>query len=137
MIVRCIAASGRALPPSALNSRMGIRAETEFAITPGKEYHVYALTVLLGLVWYYVIDDDDPAWPVWKPAPLFEVADGWLPSTWQFGYFRFDLEQQYPVLSFPEWAHDYYFYERLVDGDPTTVAIFERRRLEIERVARL
>ena len=111
---------------------MGIDAGTHFAVTRGREYPVYAVTVLLGIVWYYVMDDDGDPYPIWAPGPLFDVVDGTLPPSWRMGYFRFSRDNQYPILSFPEWADDHWYYERLVDRDPEAVEVLARRRLEIE-----
>ncbi|WP_405062218.1 hypothetical protein OG474_11405 [Kribbella sp. NBC_01505] len=132
MIVRCIANVADSLPPTAYDSGRGITAETEFPLTLGCSYPVYGITVLLGLTWYYVLNDDDLPWPVWAPAPLFEIVDGRFPASWQCGYFVFGRDNQYPLISFPEWATDYFFYERLVDGEPAARAIFDQRRREIE-----
>ncbi|MEZ5125300.1 MAG: hypothetical protein R2826_03500 [Thermoleophilia bacterium] len=131
MIVRCIAVDGSALPTTSYDPRQGITADTEFPVTLGRRYAVYAITVYLGIAWYYIMDDDGNPWPVWTPAPLFEIADGSLPSSWQIGYFRFDREDQYPIVSFPEWASDHSFYERLVDRDAAAVRIFTTRRHEV------
>jgi len=90
------------------------------------------MTVFLGIAWFYVLNDDGHDWPSWTPAPMFEVVDGSLPGSWKIGYFRFDRDNQFPIVSFPEWAEDHMFYERLVDGDPTAVRIFGERRGEIE-----
>jgi len=38
---------------------------------------------------------------------------------------------EYPLISFPEWASDHFFYERLVDGDPETMRIYANRVAEI------
>lgn len=132
MIVRCIANTGQALPTVNVDPRMGLDRSAEFPLTVGSSYTVVAVTIFLGTAWYYVLDDDGLDWPVWKPSSLFEIEDGSLPASWKFGYFRFSLENQFPILSFPEWAGDHRFYERLVDGDPATVEIFVRRRQEIE-----
>jgi hypothetical protein len=132
MIVRSIANLADSLPPMAYDSSRGITAETEFPVTPGRSYAVFGITVLLGLTWYYVLDDDDLGWPTWAPAPLFEVVDGRIPASWQYGYFMFGRDEQFPLISFPEWASDHLFYERLVDGEPEALATFAQRRHEIE-----
>lgn len=133
MIVRCIDTTGDALPIIARDPVRGVDADTAFALTRGREYPAYAMTVLLGIVWYYVMDDDGHPWPTWVPGPLFEVIDGSFPPSWRLGYFRFSRDEQYPILSFPEWAQDHQFYERLVDGDLDAIEVFARRRREIER----
>lgn len=136
MIVRCIETTGDALPSASRDPLQGIDMDTVFAVSQEREYPVYAVTVLLGITWYYVMDDDRHPWPTWVPAPLFDVVDGSLPSSWRLGYFRFARDDQYPILSFPEWAQDHQFYERLVDGDPVAVEVFSHRRVEVEALPR-
>lgn len=132
MIVRCTARTGDVLPSMSRDSSVGIDGSTEFPVTVGRSYLVFAMTIYLGVAWYYIMDDDGHAWPTWVPAPLFEVVDGSLPASWRVGYFHFGREDQYPIVSFPEWAEDQQFYERLVDGDATAVRIFSERKREIE-----
>lgn len=133
MIVRCIANTGAALPSFSYDKNQGVTAESVFAVTLGRNYHVFGVTTLLGTAWYYILNDDGHEWPAWVPAPLFDVVDGRLPASWIVGYFRFSRESQYPMVSFPEWATDHEFYERLVDGDSEAVRVFSMRRAEIEQ----
>ncbi|MBO9521876.1 MAG: hypothetical protein J7518_10090 [Nocardioidaceae bacterium] len=133
MIVRCISNTGESLPATSRDSSQGVNSDTEFPVTIGRSYPVFAVTVFLGTAWYYVLDDDAHDWPTWIPAPLFDVVDGALPESWRVGYFRFGVEDQYPILSFPEWASDHAFYERLVGRDPEAVRIFAMRRTEVEQ----
>lgn len=135
MRVRCIASSGSALPASCIDEPANITRDTEFPLTVGSDYVVYGTTMHRGHCWYYVFDDNKLTYPVWKLAPLFEVSDPALPHDWIVGYTRSDnYPESYPVFSFPEWALDHYFYERLVDGDATAVAIFAARRVSAEQV---
>ncbi|HEX9643642.1 MAG TPA: hypothetical protein VGC11_06565 [Acidimicrobiia bacterium] len=107
--------------------------ESMFPLTIGRIYVVYGITTFRGHVRYYVLDDDQLPYPVWRLAPLFDLLDGRLPSSWRFGYFRLDsADVGVPIITFPEWANDHYFYERLVDGDPDAVATFAWRRTEAE-----
>jgi hypothetical protein len=87
---------------------------------------VYAVTSFLGGFWYYLLDDDQLGYPVWYPAPVFDVVDGQVPSNWELGHHDVGGGRFFAVLSFPEWARDRFFYERLVDGDPAAVSTFER-----------
>lgn len=132
MIVRCVANSGMDLPTVNLDPRSGYDRSTEFPLTLGREYPVFGLTVFLGTAWYYILDDDGNSWPIWFPSALFDVVDGTLPASWIVGHFRLGGEEQYTILSFPEWATDYNFYERLLDRDPDTERVFDLRRKEIE-----
>lgn len=132
MIVRAITTTGDVLPALSRDSAAGVDSDTEFPVTPGRTYAVFAVTIYLGLAWYYILNDDGHPWPTWAPAPLFEVVDGSLPNSWKICYFNFDRENQYPILSFPEWAEDPTFYERLVDGDEAATRAFNERRPEVE-----
>ena len=131
MIVRATATTGEVLPVLSRDSAAGIDIETDFPVTLGRAYAVFAVTIYLGIAWYYIFNDDGHPWPTWAPAPLFEVVDGAIPASWRFGYFNFARENQYPILSFPEWAEDHTFYERLVDGDEAVVRVFNERRREV------
>ncbi|MEZ0579131.1 hypothetical protein [Nocardioides sp. MH1] len=132
MIVRCIANTGASLPAANIDTRRGYDRATEFPLTIGDSYAVFAFTIFLGTGWYYVIDDDRLDWPTWMPASLFDVVDGSIPAGWKLGYVRLSADDQRPIVSFPEWADDPAFYERLVDQDPVAVQVFDRRRREIE-----
>lgn len=132
MIIKCLSNDGTALPASCLDPRAGISSDTVFPLTVGRKYAVYAFTVFLSHIWYYIINDDRLPWPVWAPAPLFDVTDGTLPQGWVYGYFRFANGDQYPLVSFPEWATDRRFYERLVDGGKPERELFLHWRQELE-----
>lgn len=132
MRVICVNNVADWLPKSAEDPLDQVTEETDFPVTPGRSYLVFGVTQRLGLSWYYIIDDDQFEYPTWRPASLFEILDGSIPDSWEFGFFKFSREYQVPVLSFPEWASDYYFYERLLNDDPEALAVFARRRAEIE-----
>jgi hypothetical protein len=72
--------SGAALPAGYLDSRRGYTESADFALMIGSEYAVYGVTTFLVGVWYYVLDGDRNPWPVWKPAPLFDIVDPQLPA---------------------------------------------------------
>lgn len=132
MRVICVSESGDALPASALDSAMGIRRDDTFDVSVGEEYTVYAITILKGHCWYFVFDRTSADYPKWNPAALFEVSDPSLPASWVFGYIRVPGREEYPVISFPEWALDGHFYERLVDGFGDATDTFASRRIEAE-----
>ncbi|WP_327393177.1 hypothetical protein OG533_31595 [Streptomyces sp. NBC_01186] len=85
-----------------------------------------------GLFWYYILDDRDLGYPVGHPCALFNVEDGTIPSWWIANYFPHYLNERSgtSIISFPEWATDAQFYEKLFDGDPAALAAFNN---EIER----
>ena len=131
MLVRALYNEGSKLPTELLRSEYGLTASSDFALTPGKLYAVQAITVFLGWIWYYVIDDDNAPFPIWKPAPLFEVVEGYVPAGWRFAHLSNPYTgAPYPILSFPEWTNDVFFYDRLVSREASAVAAFTRHRLE-------
>lgn len=132
MLVTCIDNRASRLPSSLIGTRTAIQPETEFPLTVGQAYVVYALTIWHAYLWYYVLDDDHLLYPVWTPAPLFDVTDGGVPGGWCIAYYRMAHDDEYPIISFPEWANDRLFYERLVDGDEDAQRIFASRKAEID-----
>lgn len=135
MRLLCIANTSNDLPSECLVDPRVLKPGKTFAVTVGASYVVYAVTVYRGFAWYYVLDDNELEYPVWKPAPLFELESGAIPGGWVLGYVRSEKEDVgYPLLSFAEWANDRTFYERLVDGDDDAVAVFDRQRIEAEFV---
>jgi hypothetical protein len=133
VIVECLANSGEALPEASRNEMTGMTVDAEFPLTVGKRYVVYAFTVFDGYSWFYVLDDDRHAYPIWYPAVLFTVTDPRIPDDWVFGYVRPRPDEDgFPIVSFPEWALDRRYYEELVDGSPSATETFARRRISAE-----
>jgi hypothetical protein len=133
MLVRCVSNSGADLPEISRDSRMGIDASTEFALTVGRDYVVFAVTNYLATIWYYVMDDDDLPYPVWKPAPLIEMVDGRVPDHWVLAQYRNRSDGGHRfLLSFPEWAENWHYYELLVGGNSAALAQFELEKARHE-----
>lgn len=127
MRVVCTNNRGDNLPKHLWNEAMGLSKSTHFHITIGSEYVVYAITLFLGDIWYYICDDSYKYFPVWHPACLFRVVDPRLSATWQYVYDPVtDSSDEAMLLGFREWATDHGFYERLTEGDPDAVGVFRR-----------
>jgi hypothetical protein len=131
MKVRAISNSGRQLPLPMLDSGWGLTRESSFPITVGKEYVVYAITVVKDAFWYYLLDEHDLPYPVWYPSPLFKVSDGTIPTHWTATYVSDPTSHDRvgtSLITFKDWANDPYFYEKLVDGESDAVAAFRNER---------
>ena len=122
MRIRCIANTGTFLSETYLDPAVGRTQETEFQLTIGKEYTVYALYQWQGSIWYYICDDQYTYYPQQNPAPLFEVVDNRLSSYWRFKVYPNGLLK----LAFSEWLSDQFFYDKLTDGEQREVLIFEK-----------
>ncbi|MDY6806947.1 MAG: hypothetical protein SXA11_24495 [Cyanobacteriota bacterium] len=128
MKIRCIANTGASLPENYLDPKRGYTKELKLALTIDKEYVVYAIYEKLGQVWYYIADDNFMYYPMRNPAPLFEVVDKRVSKYWQF-----DLRSNGLLrVAFSQWFTDPYFYEKLIDQEPTEVDLFKRIKALID-----
>ena len=133
MKVRCIANTGRTLPPDCLKMK-GFTEDREFPLVIDKVYNVYAFTVLDGYPWYYICDETYSYYPVWNPAPLFAIVDHRLSSSWEFNFFLGDpAEQTEIIVAFPEWSRDRLYYDRLTNRVDRDVKIFEHHKALIDQ----
>ena len=122
MKIRCLANTGDFLPENYLDEQRGYKKQLKFPLTIGKEYTVYALAEKMGIVWYYIWDDNQMYYPMRHPAPLFEVVDNRLSKYWCF-----DLrENGFLRIAFKEWFADPYFYDKLTDQNEEEVLIWEK-----------
>lgn len=128
LIVRCRENTLSGTPASFLDDRRGYRPSTILPLSAGAMYAVFAITSFAGGFWYYVLDDDGHSYPIWYPAPVFDVVSGRVPTGWVLGHHRAGDGGFVSILSFPAWASDPHFYEKLVDDDPAAVAVFDRVR---------
>ncbi|MCP2726920.1 hypothetical protein [Limnofasciculus baicalensis] len=122
MKIRCIANTGRSLPDSYLNPRLGYTKELEFPLTIGKDYIVYAFSTKQEQIWYYVCEDNYMYYPMRSPAPLFEVVDNRMSAYWRL---KISLNGLLEV-AFDQWFSDPYFYDKLTDQEEEEVLIFEK-----------
>src|SRR5690242_9918866 len=104
MKVRCIGNSERDLPKEfPISGHWGADAPHSFALTIGKEYLVYAVLVSSAYgAWYYIRDENFVWFPIWNPAPLFEITDGAQPTCWRAGPHLLGDEKAL-LIAYPEW----------------------------------
>ena len=122
MKIRCIANTGANLPESYFLPHLGYKKESEFQLSVGKEYIVYALYEWEGKIWYYICDERYTYYPIHNPAPLFEVVDNRISKYWRFKLAPNGLL----TLAFEQWFSDPYFYDKLTDQEEQAVLIFEQ-----------
>lgn len=135
MRVRCLQRTGERLPSAVFGSRSGYSRETEFYLTVGREYVVYGLTLWQGVPWIYICDDlyadGDIWWPVWHPLMLFEIVDARISMSWVIARSSVD-EPDALFITFPQWADDRGFYERLIDSRGAEFELFEAYKREAD-----
>ena len=133
MRVECDKNDVTALEGAAVRERIGRSVNLEGPLPDlviGREYVVQALEQRDGGVWFYLHTVPTNDYPFPYPAEMFEYRDNRLPSDWSV---RLGQERGHVFwrrLTFSDWANDDGFYERLVDGDPDTVATYKARAAE-------
>lgn len=121
--------TGGFLPKNYISKQEGLLLETEFNVSIGAVYTVYALEVENSLIRFYICDDAYTYYPMWHPAPLFEVIDNRIPSCWRCAYYP---EVNRVFCTFEEWLLDKYFYDHLTDRKQEEVALFQKLKQSID-----
>ncbi|MFN8523178.1 MAG: hypothetical protein U0821_08745 [Chloroflexota bacterium] len=133
MILRCATNSLAKCPSAYLDPGDSGWKRIE-PLTPKSIYICYAVMAARDGLWYYVLDDRDIPYPIHYPAPLFEVQGGKLSREWVVHHHNVhDQERFTVVISTAAWASEPRFFERLVDGDDATTALFTEYRNRMER----
>ncbi len=86
------------------------------------------MTIDVGYIWYYICDEDCTYFPIWNPAPLFQVVDGKMSKYWTYAFYPdTDYYRTETIWAYPEWAKNpYRYYDRLSDGEDEEVEIFKK-----------
>src|SRR6476661_5382396 len=130
MKVRCIANRGKVLPAQYLDPRIPRGPQSEFSVTIGKTYLVYALISFSNQVWYYIADDHYGWYPAGMPAPLFQVVDSRVSKHWGTRISERDRGTDV-LIAFEEWLSIPWFYDRLTDREDKEVEIFRERKRQM------
>lgn len=128
MRVRCTANTGSALPDAYLRDERLLHASTAFDVEIGREYVVYGIAYVWAMCWYYLDQDVGLDYPLWRPAPLFEVVDDRVSRHWCLTRDATDRSGEATYLVVPPWAREPFFYDRLTDLSPRELAIWRRWR---------
>jgi uncharacterized protein YbaR (Trm112 family) len=123
--VRCIHNKAESLPPEILE-KLRCPKDTEFLVTVSKEYTVYCIYISMGYIEYTICDNEhDPYYSHGYPAFLFDVVDPRLSKWWVYSFFKESYDSSFVYITYPEWAQDPYYYNRLIDGDEEAMKAFK------------
>ena len=131
MRVKCVINQLAAISAADVRSRLGRSIHIEGPISGlsvGQEYLVQALEHRDDGIWLYLHTFEDSSFPHPYPAEMFEWQDRSIPDGWCLGVKRPKGNVVCNWISFPEWASDDRFYEKLVGGDSKTTSIYASRR---------
>lgn len=133
----CLHTDIRELPGSAFERLSpSIQLDNGFDdLERGACYDVVAVERRSDGLWIFLILPDVPTFPYPFPLELFQIVDSSLPSSWMARN-RLDLQGEparFELISFPEWAGQDDFYERLVDGSERETSIYKARLREVSQ----
>lgn len=103
-------------------------SDGELDLVLEKEYQVYGVVFMDNIPFVYICPDDYDEYPVPMAMSFFEVSDPTLFKHWRLSYFPLEAGEPVTILAIPDWAKDYGFYEKLIDGDAETINIFNKYR---------
>jgi hypothetical protein len=122
---------GKALPEQYLDPRVGRGPHSEFFVTVGRTYLVYAMRFFSNQVWYYIDNDHHLWYPDGIPAPLFQVVDSRLSKHWGVRVSESDRSTNV-LVAFEEWLSVPLFYDRLSDRRDHEVERFKERKRQMD-----
>ncbi len=101
-----------------------------------KSYVVYGCVFKYNIAWFYICEDDYCEYPKLYAAPFFKIMNNDLSKYWVLGKHKYTnrdmINIQYSNLLIKEWANDYSFYERLVEGQDIESDIFYKYKNRID-----
>ena len=134
MLVKCITNDVDQLSAAMIKSRLKESIHRDGAdndLIVGNTYIVSAMDSWGdgGIrVYLHTVPESDHPYPY--PIEMFEVIDSAVGSNWCVAFEQQSLGTCIKRISFPEWANDDSFYERLVEGDESAIAIYKYRKKE-------
>lgn len=136
MDVKCITNNVDDLPELYRDKMIGINEDMFIPLTTGNVYRVYVIAFRRKQVLYGVCDDDYQRslglyYPIFMPAPLFEITDPSISRYWKFKLTPSNKDH-HAILAFPEWLDEEYFYDRLTDLDRNAVELFREYMKKID-----
>jgi hypothetical protein len=130
MKVICIANTGDMLPVSYRTA--GHLPTSKYDVQVNQVYTVYGICLVQQSI-SYLIDPDDKNRPNWYPAPLFNVQDSCLATTWHFSYTTPSVEDEVlAVWGYEELATRLEHFDELAERTGAALAVFAARKRELE-----
>lgn len=138
MDVKCIANNIDQIDNSDARNRLAESIhlqEGDSSLTIGKTYAVAALVKWNnGGLYVYLHSIEESNHPYPYPIEFFAVTNSIFPANWIVGTDP-DQTGDFEIrISFPEWANDEGFFERLLDGDEGAREIYEEQKKNLRRL---
>jgi hypothetical protein len=133
MLVKCVANELAKTEMDAVRIRLGRSIHRDGPnrdLVVGQDYEVHAVEYRDGGFWYFIHTVFENDYPFPYPAEYFQLLDATIPSDWAVRLINGAEGVILKRLAFREWANDDSFYERLVEGDAASVAVFKRQPIK-------
>jgi len=96
----------------------------EIDLVIGQNYRVYGVTFYDGIPWYLLCGDSNDDYPTPYCSVFFSMIDASIEEAWKLSLHSFNLGS---AALLPDiWADDGEFLEKLVDGNTTAIADFNK-----------
>jgi hypothetical protein len=131
MLVKCIrnSVSTLASDEASARTKAWTNSEGKYAdLEIDKIYPVEAIEYIDNGIFYYLHSVDASEHPYPYASEFFGIENSSLPESWDLSLRAESGLTRLKRLTFPEWANDDLFFEKLVDGDPECVAIYATLR---------
>ena len=89
-------------------------------VTYGRVYVVYALNIIEGRSYFYVVEFDEFSGPSQIVTVFFEILDTRVSMYWSCDFLRIEIDKivvRNFGVSFKEWVEDPEFYHKLFEGE--------------------
>lgn len=131
MRVICRANTGKALTKKHFSIFQGETEHTEFHVTVGKQYLIYAMAIWRSALMILLLEDT--GLPSWFTMELFEVTDPRLPNDWFFSTETAAQEGVEAMWGYERLVRDGSHYEALLARDPEALKAFYQEQYRREK----
>jgi len=128
IVARCVRNSLHSIDSDDVRTRLGQAIHRDGPNTDlviDREYKVQAIEQRDGGLWLFIHSVPSSKFPYPYPSEFFEIASALIPDGWVAQFRTSSLGTVLKRLSFPEWATDDTFYEKLVDEDSRAIEAYK------------
>jgi len=123
MRVTCISKNGESFSDHLI--RAGYTANSDFALSVGKEYEVYAMSLWCGVIMLLLADEHHL--PNWLPMELLSLSDSRVPADWSFLPCLANEKGLQALWGYERLITDASHYDDLIERGPTACATSTRK----------
>lgn len=133
MIVKCIGNDVSLLAFDSVKERLRwwMNSDGQYSdLEIGRRYPVQAVEYIDNGIWFQLHSIEVSEHPYPYASEFFVIEDSSLPKEWRAKFTVKDGNIMLKRITFPEWAEDDLFYEKLVDGESEYVSKYLSNRLD-------